>query len=198
MENTKDKFQYYLNIYGHEFSYRSYTAPTEEFKKADEEGNLYDYLEEEAHEVDCNCGPYINSDFDGDYLTILGVEEKPILSIPLKDLGVVEYEEDARPLCNKDESVAYIIEWGKGRAGSVKVYSDIDLSKLSLEEIQKNITIEYTNVNYWNEYKNVVTAKIVTGIRFFDEDYSVQDESSTYGQSVEEYYIKDEEEDDES
>ena len=195
MENTKDKFQYYLNIYGHEFAYRSYTAPTEELEEANEECNLYDYLDEEAHEVDCNCGPYISSDFDGDYLTIEDVEGKPIFTIPLGTLGIVEYEEDAFPSCDNDESVAYIIEWSKGCPGSVKVSSDIDLSKLSLEEIQKNITIEYTNINYWNEYKNVVTAKIVTGIRFFGEDCSVQEESSTYGQSVEEYYIK---EDDES
>lgn len=188
MENKK--FQYYLNIYGHEFSYRSYTAPTEELKEASEAWNLYDYLNDEAYEVDCNCGPYIE-DLEDDSLTIEDPEGEAIYRISLDTLGVVEYEEDSFPSCNNDESVAYIIEWSKGCPGRVKVYSDVDLSKLSLEEIQKNITIEYTNIHYWDEDKDVVTAKIVTGITFFGKSYCVIDESSTWGTSTEEYYVED-------
>ena len=197
MENDNDKkFTYYLCMYGQEFGYRSYIAPVEELMEAEENDNLYDCLDENYNDISCNCGPYIG-DLEGESLSIEDSEGNPLFTISLSVLSSKEREEDVFPECDDEEAVAYILEWGKGCTARVGVKSDIDLSKLSLEEIQNNITIGYANIHYWDEDGDVETEKIITDIYFFGERYYPQEESSTRGQATYCYWVDADDEDEE-
>ena len=151
-------------------------------------------------ELEFNCGPHVDiDDLEEEFLSIEDTEGNSILKLKLSTLGIKECERDVFPECDEGEAAAYILDYdGRGLTAKVRVDSDVDLSKLSVEEIQNNITIEYTHIHFWDEDKDITTETIITDFCFFGKHYDPQEASCPWDYYRVAYYVKDVEEDGES
>ena len=192
--NNDKKFKYYFRMFGWEFCYRSYACPAKELQEAEQDDGadgLFDYLSFSSEDYSSRA-PSVDIDNLEDYfLRIVDTNGDLVREIALSQLGIKKVEVCAFPECKEDEAAAYIIEWNKGCSGSVMVETDIDLSKISIEELKDNITIEYTDIKYWDDSKNEESVTIVTNICCFGTDYSPSDEADTSGKSSEAYIVTD-------